>query len=205
MILTSTFIAALKFVAHAAAKKDIRTYLMGVLFQFKGNLLHLVATDGYSLATVTLELSESVAYDADVIVPNEAVQQILKSCAKDKGATCFYLALNEDKKKPPKLTIEAAGVQLAPKPIEGIYPDWRRVVPPADRPNHPMPAIDAMRLAAACEAIALMTHKTSPDTRPLDINAGPIVDGVTFVAIRPAVMILHGVTDCLALIGSIRR
>jgi DNA polymerase III beta subunit, central domain len=203
MILTSTFIAALKFANHASSKKDIRYYLEGVLFQFRGKNLHLVGTNGMALAAITLELLDAPAYDADVIVPNADIKEIVKALSQDKqGGVIFKVELNEDRKKPPVLTIEAFKQSITPKAIEAHYPDWRRVMPPEGVVSGPMPALDATLMANACEAMRLIALKTSPMAQPIYIEPGATIEKP--VAIRPAVVFLPGVTQCVVTIGPIR-
>jgi len=201
MILTSTFTTALKFVAHAAAKKDIRNYLMGVLFEFKNGRLTLVATNGASVAFAAMDLNPAPTYDLSVIIDNETVKQILKAFAgKKQSAVDFVITLAQGKDKPTMLTLDSAGIQITPKPIDGHYPDWRRVIPDPARTNSPCPFIDVALLGAACVAMEPLVQ--SRPAQAITINVGS--DKPTFIAIRPANIADPLITDCGVVIGSIR-
>lgn len=114
----STFLAALKMVTHAAALRDIRYYLNGVCFDFEGQTLTLVGTDGHRLAVAVLECETMPK--SQVILDNNAVKQLL-SLPKNTGDVLFVQEGNT-------LRITIAGQVLVFAGIEGRFPDWRRVV-----------------------------------------------------------------------------
>ena len=94
----------LKALLLAAGKKDIRYYLNGVHVNSK----HLVATDGHRMHVI--------AHGGDwphgpVTIPREAVELAVK--AKTVELT---------------LTTEVIGA-ISYKPIDGVYPDYLRVLP----------------------------------------------------------------------------
>ena len=66
MINTQLFCKALKFAAHAASKKDVRFYLVGVRVEWVGDELTLVGTDGNRLARITLRTSVPLSLPATV-------------------------------------------------------------------------------------------------------------------------------------------
>ena len=53
------FISALKFVSHAMAKNEVRYYLNGELLEsVNQDSIRLVATDGYRLAKIDLNVKD---------------------------------------------------------------------------------------------------------------------------------------------------
>lgn len=94
-----------------APKKDIRYYLNGVCLDVSGGTLRGVATDGYMLGVTVL--GQVDAPDMQIILPGEFVERIVKT------------------KDAFELTASAAAVSASHghscAPIDGKYPDWRRV------------------------------------------------------------------------------
>lgn len=118
----STFVSALKFASHAAAIRDVRYYLNGVLFEFRGAALALVGTDGHRMAYVELDNHDSQLPDTDMIVPGDSVKLLLAAFKANSTGTIDFELDSE------KLLIRGAGGQaIHCSPIEGKYPDWRRV------------------------------------------------------------------------------
>lgn len=116
--------SALKASIHAAATKDLRYYLNGVLFEFVHNdgqplLLRLVSTDGNMLSAFNVPLKyEEGAQSAnfEFIVPIDTI----KVAAKSKNKVVLLESL-------PDGQYSLGGVLFAP--VDGKFPDWRRVTP----------------------------------------------------------------------------
>jgi DNA polymerase-3 subunit beta len=108
----------LKAALLCASSEETRYYLRGVHLSTSG---HLVTTDGHRMFAA--RLNERPA--ADVIVPYADVQAALKLA----GARCKDIEVTSDR----------IG-QIAYQPVDGTFPDWRRVVPtgeetPSDKPG----------------------------------------------------------------------
>jgi DNA polymerase-3 subunit beta len=108
----------LKAALVCASSEETRYYLRGVHLATSG---HLVTTDGHRMFVA--RLAERPA--ADVIVPYADVQAALKLA----GARCKDLEVTPDR----------IG-QIAYAPVDGTFPDWRRVVPtgeetPSNKPG----------------------------------------------------------------------
>jgi hypothetical protein len=108
----------LKAALICASQEESRYYLRGVHLATSG---HLVTTDGHRLYVARLNDRPA----ADVIIPASAVTAALKLA----GARCQEIEVTGDR----------IG-QIAYQPVDGTYPDWRRVVPtgeevPSDKPE----------------------------------------------------------------------
>lgn len=110
---------------HCAPKKDVRYYLVGVLLEVTptGDI-HLVSTDGNCLFAGRVAAAE-VQWTGEaqrgpwsLIIPRDTVAAALKEC---KG-TVTLAALPDGR--------YTLGSQVF-APIDGKYPDWRRVSPSA--------------------------------------------------------------------------
>lgn len=148
MIPAKTLCAALRFVADASAEKDVRFYLLGVLFEFKApNLLHLVATDGAKMHVAELTTDEHGLHAA-FIVGSADVGHLLSLYKKTPGRVTLYLAEGG------QLGTTDGSVVAAFKPIDGRFPDWRRVIPRGAieaTPGHWDPALLARTFKAAAD------------------------------------------------------
>lgn len=99
----------LKAALVCASSEESRYYLRGVFLSTTG---HLVTTDGHRMFVARLAERPT----ADVIVPYDAVTAALKMV----GARCKDLEID--------LAANRIG-QISFQPVDGTFPDWRRVVP----------------------------------------------------------------------------
>ena len=107
-----------------AAKRDVRTYLNGILFEHRNGIGRMCATDGLSLivAKCPVYLGPSVS----AIVPREIMEAALKSLGK-KGRDSQNLSVEVIGAKVTVLTV--GGASFAGQLIDGSFPDYRRVLP----------------------------------------------------------------------------
>jgi DNA polymerase-3 subunit beta len=112
-------------VAFAAAKKDPRAYCCGVCLHAVGNRLAAIASDGKTIARVVLEVPLS-ADAASIIVPNEAIERIIKLVKKLPADTAVSLAWTER-----IIEVVTAGFTLASRLVDGTFPAYERVIPAA--------------------------------------------------------------------------
>ena len=100
--------AKLEYVAHCAPKDDVRYYLNGVLIEASC----MVATDSHRMA-VAHDPSDVEEWDP-VIIPGDIVKTVLKMTPKSQEV----------------IPIESGKLgDISFTPIDGTYPDWRRVIP----------------------------------------------------------------------------
>lgn len=99
----------LKAALVCASSVETRYYLRGVYLATSG---HMVTTDGHRMFVARLDERPSI----DVIVPYDAVAAALKLA----GARCKDLEID--------LTANRIG-QIQFTPVDGTFPEWRRVVP----------------------------------------------------------------------------
>ena len=116
----------IKALLLAAAKKDVRYYLNGILFDVREHDAVAVATDGHILLAVPLspELDENGtgAYvPGQYIVSREALESIKPS--KLVPMQFEFDSVNQS------VTISSAGAHTTVKLTDARFPEWRRVVP----------------------------------------------------------------------------
>jgi DNA polymerase-3 subunit beta len=112
----------LKAALVCASSEETRYYLRGVYLTTSG---HLVTTDGHRMFVARLAERPT----ADVIVPYDAVTAALKMV----GARCKEIEID--------LATNRIG-QIQFTPVDGTFPDWRRVVPTGDETPSTKPELN---------------------------------------------------------------
>jgi DNA polymerase-3 subunit beta len=109
----------LKAAAIVASKEDVRYYLKGVAVQAGDKGAFIVATDGHR-ALAFRQTSEAQA-SVNIIIPADIIAGI-KSSKYDERAELTQESEN-------RWRIDYCGTSIVFSPIDGTFPDWRRIVP----------------------------------------------------------------------------
>jgi hypothetical protein len=112
----------LKAALVCASNEESRYYLRGVHLTTSG---HMVTTDGHRMFVARLAERPT----ADVIVPYDAVAAALKMA----GARCKEIEID--------LAANRIG-QIQFTPVDGTFPDWRRVVPTGEETPSTKPELN---------------------------------------------------------------
>ena len=172
LILTDLLKAALL----CASTEETRYYLKGVHLSTSG---HMVTTDGHRMFVA--RLNDRLA--ADVIIPLADVQAALKLA----GARCQEI----------EVTAEKIG-QIAYTAVDGVFPDWRRVVPTGEE----TPAKDKPEDSAA---YAHFNHAYIGDLAKM----GKALGGASMLhptsASNPCLATFGERADCFAVLMPVRR
>jgi hypothetical protein len=107
---------ALRAAVIAAPKQDVRNYLTGVFVEIRPEQTIVVGTNGHWLFAAR-HCHEDCQGSEDLIIPRDTVETALKG---NKDETLLLARLDGDEWRLGALIF---------KPIDGTYPDWRRVVP----------------------------------------------------------------------------
>ena len=108
--------------SFAMANQDVRYYLNGLLFDFSGNQLRAIATDGHRLAICDLESSVEVSSDRQLIVPRKGVLELSRMLIGDEDEVILAIGRNH-------IRLVKGGTTFTSKLIDGRFPDYRAVVP----------------------------------------------------------------------------
>lgn len=117
--------SALKAVSRFAAKSDIRYYLVGVYVEASETETRLVATDGHTMLVHRMKAENTHAWTG--IIPLDTVAAILKHKTASKRIDFpieLHATANETEQR-----IDYAGQAFIFKPVDGKFPDYRRVIP----------------------------------------------------------------------------
>ncbi len=116
-------------VVFAAAGDDSRPVLTGVLVTFSGDTVTMVAADGFRMAVKTAALGSSVEQEASIIVPARALREVGRIIAGSEDPVEISITQNRN-----QLLFRTGNVELMTRLIEGQFPDFKRIIPPAS-PN----------------------------------------------------------------------
>jgi DNA polymerase-3 subunit beta len=108
--------------AFAMANQDVRYYLNGLLFDFSGDQLKAVATDGHRLAICDLESSVDIAGDRQLIVPRKGVMELSRMLSGDADEVTLAIGRNH-------IRLVKDNTTFTSKLIDGRFPDYRAVIP----------------------------------------------------------------------------
>lgn len=136
--------------AYAASSDETRYVLNGVLLNFKGGKLTMVATDGRRLALVEQELEVPKEAEISVILPSKAVSELLHTL-KDEGELKIHARDNQ-------IVFEFDDVLVSSKLIDGAYPNFRQVIPSQCEERV---TVERESLLSAVKRVALLTTNKS--------------------------------------------
>ncbi len=138
--------AALDRVAFAICTDQARYNLTGALFEFSGDTLTLVATDGRRMSIATLP---ATAPARKVIVPGRAVNELTRLLADEETVR---IAFDDTRAR-----FDTDGATLITSLIEGSFPNWQQIIP--KRNNSRVTANTAEFTAALRRARVLTNDK----------------------------------------------
>lgn len=113
----------LTLTSFAVSYDETRYILTGILFQINKNTLSLVATDGKRLAIVEKKIKANIEKDIKIIVPIKTIHELNRNL-KEEGELSVILGNNQ-------VLFDLGGTVVISRLIEGEFPDYRQVIPPA--------------------------------------------------------------------------
>jgi len=113
----------LRLTSFAVSMDESRYILNGILFKISKNTLELVATDGKRLAITEQKIKQDLDKNIQIIVPLKTIQELNRSL-KDGGDLILILGNNQ-------ILFELEHVVIISRLIEGEFPDYHQVIPPA--------------------------------------------------------------------------
>ncbi len=124
---TSLFILGLKSVSYASAVSDIKPEIASIYLYHNGDDLVFVSTDSFRLAEKKIPLS--VLDDIpSIIIPIKNISDIIRVVEGLKG----NIKIKVDKNQ---LTIYHQDFLITSRIIDGVYPDYRQIIPKVSSTN----------------------------------------------------------------------
>ena len=137
----------LTLTSFAVSFDETRYILNGILFKINKNNLTLVATDGKRLAIIDRKLGTDFEKEINIIIPIKTIHELNRNL-KDEGEISLILGNNQ-------VLFDLGNVVIISRLIEGEFPDYRQVIPPAS--NAKMKIDRAQFLLATRRASLLST------------------------------------------------
>lgn len=113
----------LNLTSFSVSIDETRYILNGILFKVSKNGLILVATDGKRLAVVEKKLNYSVNQEMSIIIPIKTIHELNRNL-KEEGELSIILGSNQ-------ALFDLGNVVVISRLIEGEFPDYKQVIPPA--------------------------------------------------------------------------
>ncbi len=114
---------AFNLTSFAVSHEETRYILNGTLYKIKDETLTVVATDGRRLALSQQKLSGVKNREMQMIIPFKTIQELNRNL-KDEGEVSFASDSNQ-------VLFDLNGIIIISRLIEGEFPDWQQVIPPA--------------------------------------------------------------------------
>lgn len=146
----------LKLTSFAVSFDETRYILNGILFKIDKNSLVLVATDGKRLAITERKLKQDTDKDIHFIVPIKTIQELNRNL-KEEGGLSLILGNNQ-------VLFDLQTVVIVSRLIEGEFPDYRQVIPPASENKM---GIDREQFLLAIRRAALLS---TPDYQAVKLE-----------------------------------
>jgi DNA polymerase-3 subunit beta len=108
--------------SFAMANQDVRYYLNGLLFDFSGEQLRAIATDGHRLAICDLESRIDISSDRQLIVPRKGVMELSRMLSGDADQVTLAIGRNH-------IRLVKGDTTFTSKLIDGRFPDYKAVIP----------------------------------------------------------------------------
>lgn len=112
----------IQLTAFAVSVDESRYILNGILFKIEKNNLLLVATDGKRLAIAERKLKQNTDKEIAIIVPIKTIHELNRNLKEGE----LSLVLNNN-----QALFDLGGVIVVSRLIEGEFPDYKQVIPPA--------------------------------------------------------------------------
>ncbi|MBP5511554.1 MAG: DNA polymerase III subunit beta [Kiritimatiellae bacterium] len=136
----------LRKTCYATSQDETRRVLNGVLMSFKEKKLTMVATDGRRMAKVDHEVEFPENEERDMVLPAKAVSELLRILSSEGELRIYF--------KQGQVMFAFDGKLLTSKLIEGVYPDYRKVIPDS---SDERVVIDRNALLASVRRVSTVT------------------------------------------------
>lgn len=127
MISTRDFLKGVLKVAFCAAQDEGRPTLTGILCDFDGGSLSLVATDGYRLSFQKMPVAAGGSFK--IVVPARALLEVVKiigEMGEAEGDQKIELVIADTLNQ---VNFKIKNVEFTSRLIEGEFPNWQKIIP----------------------------------------------------------------------------
>jgi DNA polymerase-3 subunit beta len=108
----------------AAAKEENRPILTGVMMELDGNVMTMIASDGYRLAVRTTEIEEHFPKPMTVVIPARSLGEVARIITEEDDAVTITLPKDRD-----IVLFHLKHTDIASQLLEGKFPDVSAIIP----------------------------------------------------------------------------
>ena len=186
-LLTKDLSLAISQVAFAAAQDEGRPVLTGVLIQTKGEILILVATDGYRLSLKKLaglrEIQKVVEFQKGLLIPARTLVEVGKIISVGDEEKTLGLTVTPEENQ---VIFTTPDCEIVSRLIEGKFPEFEKILP---QKGTTRVILDAQGLAMAARVAAIFARESANIIRfevgdsklKVSANAAQVGDNVSEV------------------------
>jgi len=165
---TVNFKNMLTDVIFATAKDETRIELSGVYFEFNEDSLTTAATDSYRLAEKKIKYKNKTGNGGvrKMIIPTKTLQEIIKISSNEKIIKIDGEKSDQDIKiylSENQVLFSYNEIELVSRIIEGQYPDYRQIIPNANKEDKTIITINNKEFSRAIKASSLFSKKNIND------------------------------------------
>lgn len=120
-IKSRSFIEGIKSVYYSASVSEIKPEIGSVYIYPDGNYIYFVSTDSFRLAEKRIKIKESMDF-AGVLIPFKNIIEIIKIFEDIDEEIIITFQKNQ-------ISISAPGIYLTSRIIDGIFPDYKQIIP----------------------------------------------------------------------------
>lgn len=140
----------------SVSNDETRYHLNGVFFEKPkktGDMVRMVATDGHRLSIINkhLDFSKELSFTRGVIIPRKGLSELKKLLEEDEGK--YQIGFDSN-----NVIIKKEKAVLFIRLIEGEYPDYEQVVPPASKKKI---TLNREKFLSALKRISLLSNERS--------------------------------------------
>jgi len=157
----------LKQVTFAASRDDFHPVLTGVLMEFSSSTLKLVASDGFRLSMRHVLLLQPVKHPFSVIVPAWTLEKLMHILARRNETVTISMTSGW-------MVFTLRDTVLSSKPIDGTFPNYRRIISAIARAHHTRAVINREELLRACKRAAAISADFMRKVR-LSVESGRVI------------------------------
>lgn len=121
------FVKGLKSVWYSASTSGVKPELSSVYIFCEDGYVVFVATDSFRLAEKKIKVKKSKDFGA-ILIPFKNIPEIIRVIEKAESDITITLSKNQ-------LACEFEGVYLVSRVIDGIFPDYRQIIPKNETTN----------------------------------------------------------------------
>ena len=151
--------------AFATSTGESRPVLTGINFKISGKVMQCTATDSYRLSIKTINLSEEVADNVNIIIPTKNLNELVKLLTEEEDNMEIHIFGN-------KVIFKFNQITMLTRLINGTYPDTSKLIPEEFELGIKVKLSDFYK---AIDRASLLTNESDKNTIKLESNGNIVV------------------------------